>query len=133
MLAIDPGTGKCGMSLVTRDASGELKLLWTAIVPPEGLVPKLHEAYAVQGYEMIIAGGGTGHKAVVQMIREHLPGMALLIVDEKNTSQQARERYWEHHPRKGFRRLLPATLQTPPRPVDDFVAYILAERVLAGG
>ncbi len=44
---------------------------------------------------------------------------------------EARERYWEHHRRRGWRRLVPSTMLVPPDPVDDFVAFILAERVLA--
>jgi hypothetical protein len=59
-----------------------------------------------------------------------MPSMGILVVDEKNTTLQARERYWEHNPRRGWRRFLPSTLQVPPADVDDFVALILAERVL---
>jgi hypothetical protein len=59
--------------------------------------------------------------------------MAILVVDEKDTTLQARERFWEHNRRRGWRRILPATLQVPPSPVDDYVAMILAERVLLGG
>jgi hypothetical protein len=68
----------------------------------------------------------------VSRIREYLPSMGILVVDEKDTTFQARERYWEYHPRRGWRRLLPSTLQVPPDPVDDYVALILAERVLLG-
>jgi hypothetical protein len=79
---------------------------------------------------MIIVGSGTTSKKVVERIREHLTSMALLIVDERDTTLQARERDWTVKPRRGWRRLLPSTLQVPPEPVDDFVALILAERVL---
>lgn len=130
VLAIDPGTSKCGMALVSRDENGKIHLIWNEVVPTHGVRPKLHEAYANKPFQLIIVGGGTGSNGVMVDIREHLPSMATLLVDEANTSLQARERYWEHHPRKGWRRLWPATMQTPPVPVDDFVALILAERVL---
>ena len=79
---------------------------------------------------MVIVGGGTTSQSVVQRIREHLSSMAILVVDETDTTMQARERYWTVHERKGWRRMVPSTLQVPPEPVDDFVALILAERVL---
>ncbi|HEY0868193.1 MAG TPA: hypothetical protein VGE01_12480 [Fimbriimonas sp.] len=133
VFAIDPGTQKCGMAIVQRVSEEKAKLLWRSVAPTSMVVPKLHEAYAAAPYQMIIVGSGTHSKQVVSTIREHLPSMGILVVDEKDTTYQARERYWEHNPRKGWRRILPATLQVPPGPVDDFVALILAERVLLGG
>lgn len=130
VLAIDPGRVKCGMALVQRSDEKGIALLWRDVVPREMVLPKLHEAYVVAPYQLIIIGGGTQSQTVVAQVREHLPSLGTLVVDERDTSLQARERYWEHHPRRGWRRLLPATLQIPPDPVDDFVALILAERVL---
>jgi RNase H-fold protein (predicted Holliday junction resolvase) len=131
VLAVDPGTSKCGLALVHRDIEGKLDLLWRDVVPTAMLLPKLHEAYAVRPYEFIILGDSTHSTQIMHAIREHLPSMALLEVDERDTSQQARERYWEHHRRRGWRRMLPASMIVPPEPVDDFAALILAERVLA--
>jgi hypothetical protein len=121
------------MALVRRTAEGKLEALWRDVVPTTGIIPKLHEAYSVEGFQMVIIGDGTHSKQIVSAIRDHLPSMGILVVDEQNTSIQARERYWEHNPRKGLRRFWPATLQVPPEEVDDFVAYILAERVLLAG
>lgn len=130
VLAIDPGTAKHGMALVRREADDRIKALWHTVVAPEFLIPKLHEAYSVEPYALVIVGAGTGSGPLLHELRDHLPSMATLVVDETNTSLQARERYWEKHPRRGWRRFLPATLQVPPEPVDAFVAQILAERVL---
>ena len=133
VLAIDPGTSKCGLALVHRDDELKLNLLWRRVSPLEDLERALDEAQAAYAYTMIIVGSGTNSREVVSRVREKMPSMGILLVDEKDTSYQARERYWEHHPRKGWRRLLPATMQVPPEPIDDFVAYILAERVLVSG
>jgi RNase H-fold protein (predicted Holliday junction resolvase) len=130
VLAIDPGTSKCGMALVTRDADGKLNLRWRKVCPTEEINVCLEEAKAVAPFSMIIAGSGTHSRATVQLIRDAHPSTAILVVDEKDTTLNARERYWEHNPRRGWRRILPATMQVPPEPVDDFVALILAERVL---
>jgi len=130
VLAIDPGTSKCGMALVRRNTKGTLEMLWHQVVPSENVVEKLREAEETSPFQLIIMGGGTSSHSTVRQVREKMPSMGILVVDETNTSLQARERYWVHHPRRGWRRLLPATLQVPPEPVDDFVAMILAERVL---
>jgi RNase H-fold protein (predicted Holliday junction resolvase) len=130
VLAIDPGSSKCGMALVRREDDGSLKLLWSAISPRDDLIDNVTAASAAGAFSLVIVGSGTTSKLVVHELRENLPSIGILVVDEKNTSLQARERYWEHHPRRGLQRLGPATMHVPPVPVDDFVAFILAERVL---
>ena len=130
VLAIDPGTQKCGMALVRRDLDGKLLLVWHEVVPTTLVIPKLHEAYVHDSFQLVIIGSGTGSKDIINSVRNHLPGLGTLVVDERETTIQARERYWEYHPRKGLRKLFPASLQVPPDPYDDFAALILAERVL---
>jgi len=130
VLAIDPGSSKCGMALVTRDELGQIQLVWRKIVEPGQVIERMVEARAVRGFELVIVGSGTNSDDVVRNIREDWVGAAILIIDEKNTTLEARERYWAVTKRRGWRRLLPATLQVPPEPVDDFAAFILAERVL---
>ncbi len=131
VLAIDPGSSKCGLALVHRTPSDGIELLWRKIVPSTDIVSALEEASEIRDYSMIIVGAGTRSKEIVDRLRDHLPSIGILVVDERDTSMMARERYWIHNPRRGWRKLLPATLQMPPEPVDDFVALILAERVLA--
>ena len=133
VLAIDPGSSKCGMAVVSRDANGDIHLLWRVVSPRDELASNLQAAFGIHPFSLTIVGSGTKSKEVVHAVREQMPSMGILVVDEQDTSQQARERYWEHHPRRGWRKFLWATLQVPPDPVDDFVALILAERVLLQG
>jgi RNase H-fold protein (predicted Holliday junction resolvase) len=131
VLAIDPGTSKCGMALARRNEDGRVELLWRAIASRKQLLAMLSEARQVSPYSLIIVGGGTSSREIVAEVRAELPAVAVLVVDEHDTSMQARERYWVHNPRRGWRRLLPSTLQVPPEAVDDFAALILAERVVS--
>ena len=133
VLSVDPGTSKCGMALVHRDEDGQIKLLWHDVVPADAVIVKLHEAYIVEEFHLVILGDSTGSKKVKTDLRRHLPSMGLLVIDETETTMQARERYWEHNPRRGWRKFLPATLQVPPEPYDDYAALVLAERVLSEG
>ena len=130
VLAVDPGSSKCGLAVDSRSAGGRIDLLWRCIVPVEALVDEINAVAHAHPFSMVIVGNGTRSKDIAGLIRDGSPSMGILVVDERDTTMQARERYWEHNPRRGWRRLLPATLQTPPEPVDDFVALILAERVL---
>lgn len=131
VLAIDPGISKCGMALVQRDGDeSKLAVIWREVTPRESVLDRIRSATAKADFSMVIVGSGTTSKDLVQDIRSEMPGVGILVVDEKDTTMQARERYWEHNARKGWRKLLPASLQVPPQPVDDFVAVILAERVL---
>ncbi len=130
VLAIDPGSSKCGMALVHRLESGQLDLLWRTISPSEDLIVNLRKAESIRPFALIVVGNGTTSENVSRRIRDEAVGAAILVVDEKETTLQARERYWMNTRRTGWRRFLPATLQVPPEPIDDFAAYILAERVL---
>lgn len=129
-LSIDPGTSKCGLAIVQSLPSGELKLLAHQIVPTDELSTALPPLMGEHAFNLVIVGSGTFSRQVQTQVREVFPSIGLLVVDEKDTTLQARERYWEFNPRRGWRKLLPSSLQVPPEPIDDFAAYVLAERVL---
>ena len=132
VLAIDPGHAKCGLAVARRTVEGKVELLWRKVSPTDDLGSAIQQAADACPYSLVIVGSGTRSKEIVEQLREWMPSIGILVVDERDTTIQARERYWEHNPRRGWRRLLPATMQVPPNPVDDYVALILAERVLSG-
>lgn len=131
VLAIDPGSSKVGLALVTRQDNGDIRLVWHGICPRSEAVAQVGSASEIEPYSLVVIGGGTSSKPLISELREAYPSLALLVVDERDTSFQARERYWEHNPRRGWRKLIPSTMQMPNEPIDDFAALILAERVLA--
>jgi RNase H-fold protein (predicted Holliday junction resolvase) len=130
VLAIDPGSSKCGMALVRQNPEHSLDILWRKISPRGQVLASIDEAAAEGTFQTVVIGSGTTSRELIEQIRDARPDLGLLVIDEKDTTLQARERYWENTPRSGWRRLVPASLQVPPEPVDDFVALILAERVL---
>ncbi len=130
VLAIDPGSSKCGLALVNRDENSSISLVWHDIVPTERIAEVALEKYKDKSFSLIIVGNGTRSRNVIDSLREAMPSVGILVVDERDTTMQARERYWELNPRRGFRRIGPATLWVPPVPIDDYAALVLAERVL---
>jgi RNase H-fold protein (predicted Holliday junction resolvase) len=59
------------------------------------------------------------------------PDLQIVQVDERYSSLEARDRYWQMYPPQGLARLLPQGMRQPPRPIDDIVAILLVERYLA--
>jgi cysteine synthase len=81
--------------------------------------------------QTIILGSGTGSGTLARAIREAFPAIHLHLIDEKGTTLLARDRYFIDHPPRGWKALIPTSLQVPPEPIDDYAALILAEKFLA--
>jgi len=127
ILGIDPGTRKCGYALVTAPGAPPLEL---GIAPTERLGETLRELAGRHAIRAIALGGGT-HATTV---RETLEALArpIHIVDERETTLLARRRYFKANPPRGWRRLIPRGMLLPPRPIDDYAAVLIAERLLEG-
>jgi RNase H-fold protein (predicted Holliday junction resolvase) len=53
-------------------------------------------------------------------------------VNERNTSLEARRRYYEDHPPRGLLRLIPRGLLVPKAQLDGYAALLIIERYLSG-
>ncbi len=128
VLALDPGRLKCGLAVGRPGA-----VLSRAIVPT-GQVPDAVAAWVKRyGVTRIIVGGGTGSGAVLAALAQETGLPSVETMEETGTTLEARRRYFRDHPPRGWRRLLPITLQLPPEEYDDYVAELLLERVLGEG
>jgi RNase H-fold protein (predicted Holliday junction resolvase) len=76
----------------------------------------------------VALGGGTNNAPVGAMLAQL--GLPIQIVDERETTLLARRRYFAAYPPRGWRRLVPRGMLLPPRPIDDFAALLIAERLL---
>lgn len=80
---------------------------------------------------LLIMGDQTTAKDWQQRLSSDLPDPPnIVLVDERYSTLEARDRYWEMYPPKGLNRLLPRRLRSIPRPIDDIVAILLIERYL---
>src|SRR5688572_27917296 len=131
-MGIDPGSSKCGVAVVEEHGEGT-DILFRGVFPTEEISQRIQAVDDQFKPDLVVVGDGTRSKPIQSAIRLALPGRSMLIVDECDTSIRARERYWMENPRRWWRRLLPSTLLVPPDPVDDYVAVIIAERVLNAG
>ncbi len=131
IIAVDPGTEKCGLAVV--EIGGDVLL--KEIVPAEGLIRRMADMAGRFSRAMVVVGDRTGAQRFMELIRSE--GICALVlgveaVDEHLTSQEARIRYLADRRKKGkwLHRLIPLGMQTPDQPYDDYVAVILAERYL---
>lgn len=79
----------------------------------------------------LIIGDRTTSREWQTQIRQRLPQLDIITVNEQNSTLEARDRYWHLYPARGFSRLIPQGLRLPPRPIDDIVAILLIERYLS--
>lgn len=123
ILAVDPGTVKCGLAVVCAEGG----VLVREVAPSGELVARALELAGAHQCVRIVLGRGTGSEPLRKALVKASP-IAVDLVDEEFTTLRARERYFQEHPPRGFWRLVPVSLQNPREPFDDYVAIILAER-----
>ena len=127
IISIDPGREKCGIAVVHRQKG----ILNKSVIETSSLSTIIEEWINKYQTRNVIMGNGTSSKEAKKLL-EHIDingePLSIILVDEYRTTDEGRRRYWRENPPRGLRRLLPVTMQTPPQPVDDYVAVILAER-----
>lgn len=125
ILAIDPGRNKCGLAVVFQG-----KTLLQEIVDRANILKRIADVLPSTG--VIVVGDRTGSKDFIAELKAANPTIVSRIttIDEHLSSVEARSLYWQVNPPKGFKRLIPTSLQEPPVPIDDFVAVILAQRFI---
>ena len=124
--ALDPGRDKCGFAVLDDQGKVCLQL----VLDTASLEAGVQAACRQYGFARLIEGNGTTSQSARARLEKALPELEIVVVDEYRTTELAKGEYWKANPPKGWRRLLPVTMQVPPVPVDDFVAVILARRYL---
>jgi RNase H-fold protein (predicted Holliday junction resolvase) len=128
ILGFDPGRDKCGIALT--DDTG--RLVSHQVVTSEGVELVLRQCQTDHDITTLVIGNQTTSKLWTAKLRLWFAdSVTLAPVDERNSTVEARDRYWQMFPPKGLARLIPQGLRIPPRPVDDIVAILLIERYLS--
>ncbi|PSB11967.1 resolvase [Pleurocapsa sp. CCALA 161] len=126
ILGLDPGRDKCGVAVV----DSKQQLLYHQVIDSTQAIASIKQLVRQYAIDLIVMGDGTTSKAWQQKIESSLLKLPVTMVNETNSTLEARDRYWIMYPPQGLQRLIPQGLRTPPRPVDDLVAIILIERYL---
>ncbi|MEN9203017.1 MAG: pre-16S rRNA-processing nuclease YqgF [Thermostichus sp. DG_1_6_bins_120] len=130
VIGFDPGRDKCGVAVV--QLGSELRILHREVIASAAALPQLHALWQQFRAERLILGNQTTAQAWKRQLGSLLPPQQIVLVDERYSSQEARQRYWEFYPPQGWERLLPKGLRVPAKAYDDLVALILVERYWRG-
>ncbi|HEY9675260.1 MAG TPA: pre-16S rRNA-processing nuclease YqgF [Waterburya sp.] len=127
ILGFDPGRDKCGLAVMGK----ERQLLYHQVVLSQDAITRLQELCQQFPIETLVMGNQTTAKSWKQKLeRDSSVSLPIILVDERYSTLEARDRYWQMYPPKGLQRLIPQGMREPPRPIDDIVAILLIERYL---
>ena len=134
LIGFDPGRDKCGIAVVQVQALApmELKVLHREVIPSSAALSRLQTLRQQFQAEQVILGNQTTAQAWKSQLESILPPQQIVLVDERHSSQEARQRYWDFYPPQGWQRLLPKGMRVPAKAYDDLVALILVERYCCG-
>ena len=127
IIGFDPGRDKCGIAVMGRDCELHYHQV---VVASEAIatIKKLCQHFPI---ELLVMGDRTTAKSWKAQVELNLPAsMPIVMVNEHNSSLEARDRYWQMYPPQGLAKLIPQGMRLPPRPCDDIVAILLIERYL---
>lgn len=125
ILGFDPGRDKCGVAVMDDNH----QILYHEVVPSETAIATLQSLCQQFSLQLLVMGNQTTSKQWKQQLQAQLsPSLPIVMVDERNSSLEARDRYWQMYPPQGLTRLIPQGMRLPPRPIDDIVAILLIER-----
>ena len=124
IVSVDPGRNKCGLVLVDCDSDCVIE---GHVVATNAVLDTLQCWRQVAPVEFLVLGNGTASGSLRDQLPEDLP---VKLVDERGTTLQARKRYWQLWPPRGWRRLIPQGLLLPPTELDAVAALVILESEL---
>jgi RNase H-fold protein (predicted Holliday junction resolvase) len=127
ILGFDPGRDKCGLAVMGLDR----QLHYHQVVSAKEAIATIDTLRQKFPISLMVMGDQTTAKQWKQRMSQELAEpLNIILVDERYTTLEARDRYWQMYPPKGLTKLLPQSMRQPPRPIDDIVAILLIERYL---
>jgi len=127
ILGFDPGRQKCGLAVMAVDR----KLHYHEVITAENAIATIQELRQIYPISVLVMGDQTTAKSWKNRLNEELPEpLRIILVDERYSTLEARDRYWQMYPPQGIFKLIPQGMRPLPRPVDDIVAILLIERYL---
>ena len=122
LISIDPGKYKCGLVL----ADLHQKRVDQAVVLNTALLPTYLETLNInENISKVIIGNGTTSRHNIEKLK--FLKKELIVVEEKNTTFRAKDRYFELFPIRGLKILLPKEIFILNKNLDAVSALIILE------
>lgn len=126
LAAVDPGRCKCGLAILDKEG----KAYNLQVIHTKDLAQEMLSLRQVFPFSCVAVGNGTTSIQAREALALAMPEVIQEIVDEYNTTAEARQEYWHEHPLRGWKRFLPKGLLVPPEPLDGYAALLLGRRYL---
>ena len=126
ILGFDPGKDKCGVAVM----DGDRALLYHQVLLTAEVISQISNLCQQYNVSRIVMGDQTTAKQWQQQLTTVFPNLPITLIDERYSSLEARDRYWQMYPASFLTSLIPQGMRQPPRSIDDLVAIILIERHL---
>jgi len=123
-LAVDPGREKAGMAVLSQEG----KVRWMGVVPVRNLERAIRDLNSRFPFREVVLGDSTGMGRTVEILRRL--DLEIHLVDERHSSEEARELYFQERFSSFWRRILPISLLFPRHPYDDWQAVVIGRRYL---
>ncbi len=125
ILGFDPGRDKCGVAIMDKNNT----LYYHQVILSSQAILTLNDLVQQFSINLVVMGNQTTSKQWKKRLENELSAtLSIVMIDERNSTLEARDRYWQMYPPQGLTRLIPQGMRTPPRPIDDIVAILLIER-----
>lgn len=127
ILGFDPGRQKCGLAVMGLDRS----LHYHQVIAAEQTIAIINTLRQQFPISLLVMGDQTTAQEWKQKLAQDLAEpLRIVLVNERYSTLEARDRYWQMYPPRGLTRLIPQGMRAMPRPIDDIVAILLIERYL---
>ncbi|HSM80512.1 MAG TPA: resolvase [Nodosilinea sp.] len=126
ILGFDPGRQKCGLAIMGLDRG----LYYQQVVAADAVLAEIAVLRQQFPISTIVLGDQTASQGWKDALSQLPDPPRIMLVDERYTTLEARDRYWQMYPPAGLAGMVPQALRTIPRPIDDIVAILLIERYL---
>ncbi len=122
VISIDPGISKCGLTV----ADIKENKVYEAIVVKSSLLLEYVKKICKEEYATkILIGNGTSSKNFIKSLNQFSPNV--IVVEEKNSTYRAKERYFDIFPLSGIKCFLPREIFILNKNLDALAALIILE------
>ena len=122
VLCIDPGKSKCGLILANIR---EKKVCKAEVIETKYFIKYVKKIYQNEQNLQLLIGNGTSSQNFINDLRQFVPD--LLVVEEKNSTYRAKQRYFEIFPPAGLKVFLPREIFILNKNLDALAALIIME------
>jgi len=124
IFSIDPGREKVGVAILSLQG----EVLFHNVLPEEEIEKEIKMLKKQYRPFQVVVGNSTGREKIMKILEKM--NLSFTLVDEHNSSEEARKLYFQAHPPRGWRKIVPLSFLYPDEVFDDWQAVVIGRRYL---